>query len=1080
MKRIPIRGALPLLVALLAVAALLTARATGPDSSASAAAANVSGASTSSRPDVIAKATAAAALAAARSETSPSKTPSSVNQFAAQVAVLREHGRSAASLSNSILHSTSDGRIELLFYAHDHVGRAKRASLKNLGASIVTVVSRPAIHGQPALAEIQALVPYQRVHDAAALRWVAAVTPPDYGTPDIGPIVSQGVALHRANTLQTPRGINGNGVNVGVISDGVSNIATAQAGTNPELPAVNVLNAGSGDEGTAMLEIVSDMAPGAGLLFNATGGGVAGHVNALNNLVTNGANVITEDIPFDAEPAFQKGQATQTAENIAAAGVSVHSSAGNLGSAHSARVAANGTGGGPDGTSNTLTGCANTPDNVVAIAPGNDTTFDVNLGANNTFTLQWSEPRAIFPTAGRGGFTDLNLYIMNSALTQCLAQSTAVQQSGTGDTLEQVSFAATAGTAAKVVVDVQGTSSAVAAPLLDLRWRGAGAVDGTTRAGSLNPDSNYTAQATSAAALDAQNAGALESYSAGGPVQLVTTTQCPGGGAGPCTGVAGTSQTGTGPTWAAADDVSVSGVGGFGSPFTGTSAAAPHAAGCDALLRDYLNTPAAAPATTNARLAATAVDIAPAGVDNNTGAGRLDCLAAANAPPVANAGGPYTTSEGTNVTLDATGSSDPDTGDSIVSYSWDLNGDSVFGDASGANPTFDAVGQDGSYPVTVTVTDGAGATATASSTVTVTNVAPSVSIDPIVSEPENTAISLHSLVSDPGWLDVLTATVNWGDGSPTAPLAGTLENVRPDATLDLNATHVYGDDGTFTVKICGSDDDTTTCQSTSAVITNVAPTAAIDTTGALVINGIPTFIAHAGQTLTFNGRSTDPGSDDLSLTWQWADGTPDVTTPYLVNPPVTDPDPSPSIQPRDVTDTKSHVFGSACLYVIGFGALDDDAGTGSTTANVAIFGNADKSRESGWWQVEYFKPDKSKLGAPTLTCYLTLVGYLSKVFNEAHDASTLALAAGVLKPPSANEKDLDHFDRRLMTTWLNIVNGAVEYTAFVDTNGDKVPDTSVGAALTSIEAIRLTPGVTKTQLLAQIQLLKLIDKVDEN
>ena len=109
-------------------------------------------------------------------------------------------------------------------------------------------------------------------------------------------------------------------------------------------------------------------------------------------------------------------------------------------------------------------------------------------------------------------------------------------------------------------------------------------------------------------------------------------------------------------------------------------------------------------------------------------------------------------------------------------------------------------------------------------------------------------------------------------------------------------------------------------------------------------------------------------------------------------------------------------------------------------------------------------------------CYLTLVGYLSKVFNEAHDASTLALAAGVLKPPSAN----DHFDRRLMTTWLNIVNGAVEYTAFVDTNGDKVPDTSVGAALTSIEAIRLTPGVTKTQLLAQIQLLKLIDKVDEN
>src|SRR4051812_20524053 len=221
MKRISTRGALPLLV-LLALAALLTARATGPQSSSSAAAANVSGASKSSRPGAIAKATAAAALAAARSETRPSKTPSSVNQFTAQVAVLREHGRSAASLSNSILHSTSDGRIELLFYARDHISRAERASLKNLGASIVTVVSRPGLHGQPALAEIQALVPYQRIQDAAALRWVAAVTPPDYGTPDIGPIVSQGVALHRANTLQTPRAINGNGVNVGVISNGVT------------------------------------------------------------------------------------------------------------------------------------------------------------------------------------------------------------------------------------------------------------------------------------------------------------------------------------------------------------------------------------------------------------------------------------------------------------------------------------------------------------------------------------------------------------------------------------------------------------------------------------------------------------------------------------------------------------------------------------------------------------------------------------------------------------------------------------------------------------------------------------------
>ena len=78
-----------------------------------------------------------------------------------------------------------------------------------------------------------------------------------------------------------------------------------------------------------------------------------------------------------------------------------------------------------------------------------------------------------------------------------LAESVGVQVNGQGDTIEQISIDLS-GTAAKIVVDVQGTSSAVGAPTLDLRWRRMNAeADGTTRAGSLNPDSNYTGLATS-------------------------------------------------------------------------------------------------------------------------------------------------------------------------------------------------------------------------------------------------------------------------------------------------------------------------------------------------------------------------------------------------------------------------------------------------------------------------------------------------------------------------------------------------------------------------------------------------------
>ena len=584
----------------------------------------------------------------------PSKIANVVEQMGQAAGLRAATGRSMGTLSNRLLQVSQAGEIEVVVHARHVIGRTQEGELIALGGRIAARLGAPAMATMPAAGIVDVWLPHNMIEKAAQLPWVVAITPPAYPEPDI---TSEGVAQLNADLAQA-QAINGTGVTVGVISDGVSNIATSQARNElpancPATPCMNVLGAGSGDEGTAMLEIVNDMAPGANLLFQGTGNSVVTHVNALNNLVANGANTIAEDIPFDAEPAFQQGFATATAEAIAAGNVSVHSSAGNLGNVHAARVTATGTGGTPDGVMfmGTPAGCANTPDNVVAIAGGGDTTFDVVLSTGTSgqsvITLQWSEPRAIFPSAGQGGFTNINLYVMDASLTTCLAQSVGVQANGVGDTIEQI-VVGLPNTPAKIVVDIQGTSSAVAAPILDLRMRGVSPIDGVTRAGSLNPDSNYVGLASSVAAINA-GSGNLEGFSAAGPVQLGSTTICPGGGAGPCTGVAGGGAVTSGtvaPTWSASDGVSVSGVGGFGSGtcpaanpggqgqclFFGTSASAPHSAGCDALVRSLLGAPTVT--TVRNRMFNTAVDQGAAGPDNVFGAGLLDCFSALG-PPVA-------------------------------------------------------------------------------------------------------------------------------------------------------------------------------------------------------------------------------------------------------------------------------------------------------------------------------------------------------------------------------------------------------------------------------------------------------------
>ena len=70
---------------------------------------------------------------------------------------------------------------------------------------------------------------------------------------------------------------------------------------------------------------------------------------------------------------------------------------------------------------------------------------------------------------------------------------------------------------------------------------------------------------------------------------------------------------------------------------------------------------------------------------------------------------------------------------------------------------------------------------------------------------------------------------------------------RPTRPWRFSGSHVYGDNGRFSVEVCVADDDTQTCDTTDVLVDNVEPTVTIDKSGTGSINGEPTILAAIGQ-----------------------------------------------------------------------------------------------------------------------------------------------------------------------------------------------------------------------------------------
>ncbi len=252
------------------------------------------------------------------------------------------------------------------------------------------------------------------------------------------------------------------------------------------------------------------------------------------------------------------------------------------------------------------------------------------LRAANTdapISLYWSDPLG-------GSANDYDLFRLNAGGTAVTASSTNIQN-GTQDPIEQVSQSL----ANPRIVIVKKTAAQPRFLHLEtnrgqLQFSTPGVTHGHAAVDAVGA---YGVAATAAVGAYPNPFGAgsqVEKFSSDGPRRIFF--EADGTPVTPGNFLAGGGKVLQKPDLTAADGVSVTGVGGFQSPFYGTSAAAPHAAAIAALLKSAR--PGITPAEVRTALLASAIDIEAPGVDRDAGAGIImanDALFHGGAPGTA-------------------------------------------------------------------------------------------------------------------------------------------------------------------------------------------------------------------------------------------------------------------------------------------------------------------------------------------------------------------------------------------------------------------------------------------------------------
>lgn len=273
------------------------------------------------------------------------------------------------------------------------------------------------------------------------------------------------------------------------------------------------------------------------------------------------------------------------------------------------------------------------------------------------------------------------------------------------------------------------------------------------------------------------------------------------------------------------------------------------------------------------------------------------------------AGGPYTIAEGEALTLRAIAIGTP------TAYSWDINGDGIFGDATDENPTLswtqlqqlaaNPIQNNGTYNVRVRVNYGTDQQAISNAvTLQVKNTAPTarlVNSSP-VNEGSTTTVSFLDQF-DPSLSDTTFGFFYSYDFNND----GQFEIINSRSSSVVVPAQFLSDSGIKTIRgVIQDQDGGATELFTDITVLEVAPT--------LILSGEDSAVEGAPYTL--NLSATDPGNDTVSQ-WivDWNDGTVETFA--------------------GATQSLTHRFTDNGTRVIVVTAIDED-GTYTTTKTVTV------------------------------------------------------------------------------------------------------------------------------------------------